>query len=52
MNINYLIIAGVVFIIIILLVLFLRRNKKDEQELENEVIQEDLRAEIHKEDKL
>ena len=52
MNINYLIIAGVLFILIILLLLFLRRNKKDEKELEKDIIQEDLEPEIHKEDEL
>jgi len=52
MNINYLVIAGVVFIIIILLVLFLRRNKKDEKGFEKDVIQNDLEPEKHSEDKM
>ncbi|RZL32872.1 MAG: LPXTG cell wall anchor domain-containing protein [Pedobacter sp.] len=47
MNINYLIIAGVIVVLVILLVLFLRRNKKDEKEFEKDIIQKDLEPEKH-----
>lgn len=52
MNINYLFIAGIVFILLVLLVLFLRRNKKDEKEFEKEINQEELEPEKYKEDKI
>lgn len=51
MNIDYLVIGGVLLILLILLLFFLKRNRKDEKEFEKDVIQNDLEAEQHKEDK-
>lgn len=51
MNVNYLIIGSVIIVLLILLLLFLKRNRKDEKEFEKDIIQNELDAEQHKEDK-
>ncbi|MFC3559714.1 LPXTG cell wall anchor domain-containing protein [Pedobacter jamesrossensis] len=51
MNVNYLVIGGIVLILLILLLFFLKRNHKDEKEFEKDVIQNELETEKHGDDK-
>lgn len=52
MDINYVIVAAVLFVVILLIVFLIRRNQKDRKAFEKEVKDSELKPDKHEDNKV